>query len=271
MDDIPLFDSPGAQIATITTDGATIKPILNVLGTIDGEAKLHITTDGIHTRLTNPAHVSMLNEFRVDADAFDSYDVEREGLIGVNVGELTHMVRRARKHQDDELTISISERELTTTVSRGYDNHNVVSQSEAKLIDPDSIRSSPEELEMGHNVTMSVDKRPLVDALEYGTTTNADHTKISVKGVNQHTNALYIGGETDTANDSAAIDNIGADETTEAMYSSGYIENILKGIREVDPSEVTVKLMDEYPAAFKMQSESIPFTVEYVVAPRIQE
>jgi hypothetical protein len=271
MEDIPLFDSPGAQLATIVTDGATIKPILNVLDTVADETKLHITDDGIHTRVTDGANVFMLNKFRVDADAFDTYNVESEGKIGVNVGEFKHMVRRARKHQDDELTITISERELTTTVRRGYDNHNVVSQSETKLIDPASIRREPDALDMAHELEFTVDTRPFMDALEYGTTGHANHIKISVKGVNQHANALYIGGETDNTSESVAVSNIDVDGTSTAMFSTDYVKQIMEGLRALNPDTVGVRLEDEYPAAFRAQSEDLPFSIEYVIAPRIQE
>lgn len=271
MDDIPLFDSPGAQLATIVTDGDTIKPILNVLDTVADETKLHITEDGIHARVCDRANVFMLNEFRVDADAFDTYDVEREGKIGVNVGDFKHMTRRARKYQDDELTISISERELATTVRRGYDNHNVVSQSETKLLDPASIRQSPNEIDLDLGAELEIDKPALVDAFDYATTAAASHVKVSVKAVNQHADALYIGGETDNTNESVAIDNVDSPVSTEAMYSGSYVKEILTGLQTVECDKVLVGLGEDYPAMFRVVGDDIPMTVEYAVAPRIKD
>jgi proliferating cell nuclear antigen len=269
MTEFRLFDSPGADVATITTDGGVFKPFLKAIACVDSEAKIQVHEHGLETRLVDPANVFMTDVF-LAADAFESYDVAEETILGVNVDELLKLVRRARKQSDDELTLSVHERGLTATVARGYENHNVVSQGTMDLIDPDSIRGEPDLPDLDRDVHVTVDADPFLDALSYGVGA-ADHVEIAVKGVNQHTNALYIGGETSTREEAAAIDSIKSDETATSLYSADYMADILGGIGDVDPAEITLSLDDEYPASFQMERDGVPMQVEYMVSPRIQK
>lgn len=268
MTEFKLFDAPGAEVAEIVTNGNVIKPFLNAIAEVDSECKIEVTEHGLETQLVDPANVFQTSVF-LAADAFEEFAVSQEQTIGVPVEELQKTVRRARKNHDDQLTLSIQERELTATVERGYDNHEVVSQGTMKLITPDSIRQSPEMPDMDHSVSLSVDYEPLTDALGYALGA-ADHINVSVKGVNQHTNALYIGGETDTRDESAAITNVEAENTAESLYSADYMASILSGISSVDPAKVRLKFGEEYPILFESEREDVPMETKYVMAPRVR-
>jgi len=267
MTEFRLFDSPGADVAEITTDGDTFKPFLNSLTQIVSEAKVNVSDEGIQSSVVDPANVCMA-AVTLDADAFETFTVNQHATIAPNVDELSKVVRRARKGHDDELRLSIQERELTASVSRGYDNHTVASQGEMKLIDPDSIRDEPNIPDLEWSAELQIDRKPLIDALKYAVGTS-DHITVSVKGVNQHTNALYIGGETDTLSESAAIDNIDTDATVEAKYSVGYVKDILSILSSSDAETVNVRLDDEYPIVFEIDDGALH--LEYFLAPRIQK
>jgi len=268
MTEFRLYDDPGADVAEITTNGDVIKPFLNALECVDDEAKIQIHPNGVEAQLVDPCNVFM-TDVLLAPDAFETFNVHQDARIGVDIGELKSLVRRARKNSDDELTLSIQQRELTATVARGYENHNVVSQGTMDLFDPDSIRTEPDLPDLDWDVHLTLDATPLVDALSYGVGT-ADHVNFAVKGVNQHTNALYIGGETDTRKESAAIDNIDTDTTAEAMFSGTFVSKLLGGIGETDPEEVVLLLADEYPICVKMERDGVPMQVEYMIAPRVQ-
>lgn len=266
MTEFRLFDSPGADVAEIVTDGSTFKPFVEASARIYDEAKIEVSPEGLRSCVVDPANVCMA-DVRLDADAFETLDVAQEATIGTNVDELSKLIRRARKGHDDELTLSVQERELTATVGRGYENHNVVSQGELDLIDPDAVRDEPDIPDLNWDVELSVDRLPLVDALSYAVGAS-DYTQLSVKGVNQHTNALYIGGEGDIRSESAAIDNIDTDGTAVSKYSTDYVRDILAGLSDSDAETVTVRLDDEYPVVFEMDDGALH--VEYFLVPRIQ-
>lgn len=260
-----LFDTPGDTVAEITTDGATIKPFLNAVDPVAKEVRLQFTDTGLYVEALDTANVFM-GKVHLDALACESYDLEKETTIGVNVSELKSLVRRARKYEDDELRLHVQERELTATVVRGYENSNVVSQGTMELIDPDAIRST-DSLPDLDTVEFTVGYEPFTDALSYAMGA-AEYVSVETKAVNQHAHALYVGGETDTRDETAAISDVEVEESTEGKYSTNYMTGVLDGLSGVDPQEVTVSLGDEFPIFVEARQDGVAVT--YCVAPRIE-
>lgn len=268
MTEFRLYDDPGADVAEITTDGKTIKPFLNAIGRVVDEAKVHIDERGLSVTAVDPSNVFM-GEMALQADAFDTFDLTEEATIGVHLDGLQSAVRRARKNSGDELTLSIQDRRLTATVSRGYDNHEVVSQSTLDLIDPDSIRQEPDVPDLDRDVSLSLDAGAFTDALSYAAGGPGKHVEFKAQAVNQHAKALYLSGETDTRSESIAISDIETDGTAEAMYSDDYMKKILGGIGDVEPGTITIVFGDEFPITVSAGSEDRPFKARYFLAPRV--
>lgn len=266
MTEFRLFDAPGAEVAQITTDGATIKPYLNVIRTVENEAKIHVTEDGLQTTVVDPANVFMV-DVSVPADAFEDYEVFSEATIGGAVKEMQRSVRRARKGHSDELTLSIQERELTATVSRGYENNEVVSQSRMDLIDPDAIRTEPDFPDLDIPVDITVDTAPFMDAFAYGIE-SAERARFETKAVNQHAAALYIGGETDIRSDHAAIGDIETEAYVSGLYSTDYLSDLQEGLNYIGAEELRLRLGDSFPMFVSAENESI--AAEFVLAPRVE-
>ena len=269
MTDFRLYDDPGADVAEITTDGATIKPFLNAIARVVDEAKIHIDERGLSVTAVDPANVFM-GEVALQADAFDTFDLAEETTIGVPLGNLQSAVRRARKGADDELTLSIQDRRLTATVARGYDNNEVVSQSTVDLIDPDSVRQEPDVPDLNRDVSLSLDANAFTDALSYAVGGPSEQVWFKTQQVNQHATALYLSGETDVISESVAISDVATDATCEAVYSYDYMKQILGGIGDVESETVTIVFDDEFPITVSMGSEDRPFKVRYFLAPRVQ-
>lgn len=265
MQEFRLFDSPGSTVAEITTDGSTFKPFINAIARVADEAKIHVTEDGLSVTAIDPANV-LMSDVDLDADAFDAYTVENETTLGVNANGLKSLVRRARKRSNDELTLSLREHELTASVARGYENHDVVSQGTMDLIDPDVIRQEPELPELDFTETVGVDTAPFKDALSYAVGAS-EHVEISLKGVNQHTSALYLGGETDTREEMVAVDGVDTDATAVSVYSKDYVKDVLAGVSDVGGESVSVSLGDEYPVSVGLEAEGL--SVEYLLSPRV--
>lgn len=268
MTEFRLYDDPGAEVAEIVTDGETIKPFLNAISRVVDEAKVHIDERGLSVTAVDPANVFM-GEVALQADAFDTYGFKEETTIGVQLDGLQSAVRRARKNSGDELTLSIQDRRLTATVARGYDNHEVVSQSTLDLIDPDSIRQEPHIPELDRDVSLSVDADAFTDALSYAVSGPNEQVWFKAQAVNQHAKALYLSGETDTRKESVAISDIETGGTAEAVYSYDYMKEVLGGIGDVEPETITIVFDDEFPITVSMGSEDRPFKARYFLAPRV--
>lgn len=266
MTEFRLFDAPGSTVAEITTDGDTFKPFINAIAGVADEARIHVTEDGLSASIVDPANVYMA-DVHLDAGALDTYDFESEAVLGVNTNDVQSLVRRARKNSDDELTLSLREREVTATVSRGYENHDVVSQGTMDTFDPDTIRAEPEIPEMEWNAHVDVDTAPLKDALSYAVGVS-DHVAFDLKPVNQHVSALYLGGRTDTREETAAISGLDTDASARSIYSTDYVTDILESVADVDPDTVGLRLGDEYPVQLEMSAGGLG--VKYFLAPRVE-
>lgn len=265
MTELRLFETPGDTVAEITTDGSTIKPFLNAASEVCREVRLEIETSGLFIRAMDASRVAM-GEFWLDAAEFQQYDVAEERTIGLDLKEAKKLVRRARKGKSDELQLHVQEHELTAEVSRGYDNADVVSQGTMQLIDPDAIRGA-DELPEFETQSVTVDADPFTDALSYAMGA-ADHVELKAQAVNQHADALYLGGENDMRTEDVAITGIEVEESTEALYSENYMSGLLAALGQVDPRKLTLELATEFPLITEFQSDGLEVT--YVVAPRIQ-
>ena len=266
MSEFRLFDTPGAEVAQIETDGATIKPYLNAINTVADEAKIRVREDGLYTAVVDPAYVFM-GTMHVPAGAFETYEVNKTGVIAPNIGELQSAVRRARKNSDDELTLSLREMELTATVERDYGEHEVVSQSTLSLIDPDSVKEEPDLPDLDMPVDVSLDYDAFMDAFGYGIGA-ADHTAFETKPVNQHATALYIGAETDIRTDHAAISGIKTDAQVHSKYSTDYLKDLETALQESNVEEIGLRMGDEFPLLVRTESDTL--VLEFALAPRIE-
>lgn len=267
MTEFQLYDDPGADVAEITTDGSTIKPFLNVIACVVDEAKVHIDERGLSVCAIDPTNVFM-GEVAIQSEAFDTYNLAKETTIGVPLGALQSAVRRARKNSDDELTLSIQDWRLTATVSRGYENNDVVSQSTVDLIDPDSIRQEPDIPDLNRKVSLSLDAGAFTDALSYAVGGPSEQVLFKTQQVNQHATALYLSGETDTRSESVAISDVDTDASAESVFSHDYMKEILCAIGDMTPESVSIELGDEFPITIEMDAPDGDMRARYLIAPR---
>jgi len=267
MTEFRLFDDPGAEVAEIITDGATVKPFVNIISQFVDEARLRVSEHGLSVRATDPANVAMC-EVTLDAAAFESFEVSDETTLGVNLDEFKRLIRRARKGHDDTLTLSLNQYELSATVARGYADHNVVSQGTLDLIDPASVREEPDIPELDRSVEITLPHGPFADALSYGVGAH-DYAELAVKGVNQHTDAFYVSGETDTRAESVAVDNVTCSATAESLYDSDRLSDLLAATSEVSPEEVTLTFDDDRPLTLTAATDHL--TASLMVAPRVRD
>jgi len=267
MTEFRLFDDPGADVAEIITDGATMKPFVNIITQFVREARLHVSEHGLSVRAADRENVAAC-EVKLDAAAFESFEVSDETTLGVNLNEFKRLIRRARKGHDDTLTLSLNQYELSATVARGYADHNVVSQGTLGLIDPASVREEPDIPELDRSVEITLPHGPFTDALSYGVGAH-DYVELAVKGVNQHTDAFYVSGESDTRAESVAVDNVTCPATAESLYDSDRLSDLLAATSEVSPKEVTLTFDDGKPLTLTAATDHL--TASLMVAPRLRD
>jgi len=263
-----MFDDPGAEVAEIQTDGATIKPLLNAIAVVGDSARLHIDEGGLSACLVGPANVFM-GDISLSASAFDEYECESESVIGVNISELQTLVRRARKRSDDTLQLSINQHEITAIVSREYNQRDVVSKGTMQTADPESLRSEPNGTDLDFPAAFVIEQDPLIDAMSYGISSGDKAVKFETAGDDEDRCELYISGESDNREETVAITDLASPLGITSMYSADYISKVETAIKAVDSDAVNILFGSEYPIRFTMRSLDAPLSAVYTVAPRV--
>jgi proliferating cell nuclear antigen len=164
------------------------------------ETRIHINEDGWLISVVDSANVAMYRIWISAAD-FTKYDCQKHGVAGINLDDLTDTL----SHIDgDTVTININDTTRTITIDDG-------APVEFNLIDPDSIRQSPEipEIDINQQITLpGGELKSLFDRLSEF----SDHLKIeSITPENTHTHT-----DADTAADADA-DTDTDEETTPSV------------------------------------------------------
>jgi len=237
---------------------------LDILGSVNpdtgkGEAKIHISEDGLSTAVVDPANVSMAF-IEIAPAAFETLPEGGQITLGTNLERLSDLIGKANASD----TVWLGYNTETRKLSISYRN---ISGSMA-LIDPESIRQEPDtpDLDLPNRVTLPPgelsDAIDMVELVDTQATISCD----------SDTETLTVSAHGDT--DDVSVE-LGADELignemhedTEAHFSLEYLD-ALQGA--FTGSEVSINLGDSFPMTMGYQYDDGNATVETTLAPRIK-
>lgn len=269
---LPISDTRGELHTTIDADPNKLKPYLNCIRQLVDEARIDIDSDGLHFAMNDTANVSAL-ELDLYGDDFPNKGFTPTS-IGVTVSRMRGAIRRARMDSRDELELQLYDEELIATVKREMGDVKTVSNDMLKLINPRSIRETPDipkpkDLDADfQGITLDVDAIQDVFghvAPEY------QHTVITSEGGD-----LVISGNTDDEHEASevAIQGKGDESGDTAMYASSYIEDMLAVLNKCKASQAMIRFADEFPLYVDFSREvdgDVVMDGTYMLAPRIKQ
>ena len=89
------------------TDPRYLKDSILIVSELVNEANIRLLNDRVELIAMDPANVAMVI-FRLLSSAFVEYNVQEERTIGVNLGNLTQILKRAKP--TDTLTLELDEK-----------------------------------------------------------------------------------------------------------------------------------------------------------------
>jgi proliferating cell nuclear antigen len=241
-------------------------PLQEWVGHIDtqvDECKLHLTDDGMNVRAVDPANVGMVDTELYET-AFESFDVPKEGLIGINITRFNDIIDGADADQLVNITYDATTRKLIVE----YGGHKFT----LALIDPDAIRTEPDLPDLDLPVKLEADNEAMQAAMAFSADIS-DHVAVTTSP--EGTFKLEAEGDTD---EYAGTFEDGEEVTVEelpnaereGLYSLDYIKYMVNAF-EVD--EITLIHGHEFPIKIEgpvvYDDEEYGFTT-YMLAPRIQ-
>ena len=237
---------------------ATLQDVLDAVGALVEECKIHLDEDGIAIRAVDAATVGMV-DVRLSAEAFESYDADG-GLIGVNLGRLADIASMAAA--DDVILFELEEETGKLHIQLDGLEYTLA------LIDPDSIRQEPDipDLDLPSRIVLEgADLNRAVRAADMV----SDHIAM---GVDTDTEEFYVDAEGDTDDVHLAL---GADElialdvgSAHSLFSLEYLKEMNSAIDS--DAEVVIDLGEEHPVTLGFQIAEGQGEVTYMLAPRIQ-
>lgn len=251
----------------------TLDTWLDHVGMYVDEFRLHITPDGYHTKVVDPANVGMTYT-SLDKQAFESHragnDENGTLTVGLAIDRLQNVLGLIGS--GDLVSIGFDEETRMLHLRAGEINQSIA------LIDPDTIRQEPStpDLDLPTHVDLEVDSlRRAIKAVDLVT----DHFHVGYyDGDSEHREpGLFFLGEGDT--DDTLVDpaedkqEIHAHGDTETLLSMNYLEDLEKILPKT--GEVTIHVGKEMPIKFEFSEtgshdeESIETTV--MIAPRIDK
>lgn len=240
--------------------------------TID-EIKIAISEDGWGIKVVDPANVCLFRVW-IDADEFDTYNLETEGVAAINVGALDDTLSMAA--DDEPVQISIDGDTRKMEIDDG-------TSVELSLIDPDSLRRVPDipDLDINQSVTLPGSEwketinrlTDITDHVEIRTDTEANHVEFVAEADTMDATKAYT-TKADLISQSPQQTpttqfNTDVNESVMSLFSGDYLAKFFRGLNQND-------IMDSYTAAFgdehpmKLHSDISDNTHIFVMlAPRI--
>jgi proliferating cell nuclear antigen len=267
------FDAPETAAVSIVTNGDPARSLVCVVRSLVDEAKLRFDADGLSLAAIDPPNVGLL-DVEVPAGAWSGYECASEQVVGMPLS-----FARKRSGNGDPVRIDFFDagdrHRCRVAVIRP--DQNVRRVSEFYTIDPDSVREEPEipDLALEHHATPDLDA--FTDALaeivhDYGWFSRDGQTFLFGT---QPTPNPELSDDPDDAGEMVDLYEFpgtawGEGECSGSLFSVDYLDKTIPALDRAKCDHVTLQYGDQIPAKIRGEWTDWGFTVEYMVAPRME-
>jgi proliferating cell nuclear antigen len=242
-------------------DVGLLQDSMKTISDLISEGLFQLTDDGIELVAADPAMVALV-DFKLEEDVFESYELEEETKVGLNLENFYSILRRA--NSNDTIVLSMDEDDskfyikMENTSTRDF-SLPVLNLSEDDIPDTQNL-----EFEVIADLETVVLEDAIGDAMVVG-----DSVRISATE-----DGIDIVSEGDQSNVSFHIDS-DAEGVLEleggeadSMFSLDYLDNMVGAKKLSDTA--TVKLGDDFPMRMEFVVPD-KANLSFVLAPRIEE
>lgn len=250
---------PSDPAFSAVAPAGTLQTAFDALSVLVDECVFRADSEGLSADAMDPATVGMVS-LSLSADAFEVYDAT-ETAMGVDLGRLRDVVGMGERDQPVRLALDAETRTLFVHVGE-------LSYTLA-LIDPDAIRSPPDNVDFADQFTamIATDGAAFARAVEAAEMVS-DHLEL---GIDEDAGHLYAraDGDTDTVSvevpegDCARFDPGAA----HSLFSLQYLSSVERAV----PADrrIQLRLGEEAPIEVEFDLADGDGTARYVVSPRL--
>lgn len=233
-----------------------LKDSILIISELVNEANIKLLKDRIELIAMDPANVAM-TVFKLLSSAFSEYSVEEERTIGVNLGNFTQILKRAKP--TDSLTIELDETKNRLNITlKGVSTKRF----EMALLDIDEREQRMPNLKFNTKVETNTllfnDAIEDMDVISDSLTFSATSDKFNIQSEGSVSSAkVEISNDEDTIIESQGAVN--------ARYSVEYMKKIVKGSKLAN--KVILEFAQDYPlrAEYRVLDK---LSLIFILAPR---
>ncbi len=234
-----------------------LRDSINTISSLITEGVFKITKSGIELKSMDPANVSMV-DLNLLATAFKEYNVDSELEIGLNISDLTSVLKRAKS--DDNLTLELKDNlldiKLDGNTKRLFSIPLLDIKQDTKIPNlefPANLRLKTSVVEDGIS-----DAEIISDAVIF----EVDEKSFSMRAVSENRKS-----ELKLESGDDALIELNAKQHIKSMFPIDYLKKMIKGSK-LSP-ECTIYLGNDYP--MKLDFKVIDkFQLSFILAPRIE-
>jgi len=245
--------------ATLNDPTLLINSISSIAELID-EGVFKISRDGISLTAADRAMVAVVN-FNMNASAFEKYEIDSEQSIGLNVGNLLSVLKRASS--TDKLTLNLQNNKLEILIEN---------ESKRRFTVP-VLDLSQEEVPPIEQLEFKVKAEIKPDILQSGIE-DADIVADSIL-FQTNDNKFIMKAEGDVSRSELELEkgnqsliSMKSDGEVKSRYPLDYLKKMIKSAKIAD--KVSLEFGQDYPMKLGFQSGD-KCSLTYVLAPRVTE
>ncbi len=229
------------------------KDIVDTVSSIIEEAPFEVKEDGLYMRAMDPSHISML-DLVVSKDLFDEYSFDKEISLGIDMGEISKIMRRAKP--SDTLVMEADESRINLTF---------VGDSERKFGLPiiDVLEKRSKLPDVAFTTTIKANAELFQDAIKDASVV-ADHITFEAKEDKFLVMAQGDMSDIRTINKKDTMEEYTVEEEAKATFNLSYLSDISKSLY----GTMVMKLGTDVPMMLEFEIDGAE--VKFVLAPRIE-
>ncbi|MFB6199974.1 MAG: proliferating cell nuclear antigen (pcna) [Candidatus Nanohaloarchaea archaeon] len=239
-----------------------IKDSMKTISDLISEGLFQLTDDGIRLVAADPAMVALV-DFKLEKDVFESFELNEEDKVGLNLENFYSILRRA--NSSDTITFEVDEDEskFKITMENGSTRNfslPILNLSEDDIPDTESL----DQFTVTAELETSVLENAIKDAMVVGDSVkiNATDKELNIAAEGDQSNVEFT-----VTGDSEGVMEIDGSEA-QSMFSLDYLNSMIGAKRLSDT--MTLRIGQDFP----MRLEFIvpeKADLSFVLAPRIEE
>lgn len=252
-----MFSVFKAEIEEVSLIQDSMKTISDLIS----EGLFQLQEDGIKLVAADLAMVGLV-DFKIEKDVFDSYELDEETKVGLNLENFYSILRRA--NSDDTLTFELDEDNSKFHITMESSSTRNFSLPILNLSEDDIPSTDQLDFTVEAELETSVLESAIKDAMVVSdsVTVTADGDKINISAEGDQSDASF----TITGDSPGVIELEGGE--AKSMFSLDYLSKMIGGKKLSE--NVNIKLGQDFPMRmeFIIPDEA---NLSFVLAPRIEE